>query len=65
MQESNDKEKELHNPITEIGYVTLDVNGDFSIKINGNHHRSIDDSSVITIATYIENKLKNEQSRIR
>lgn len=49
--------KAKHNPIKTLTDVVLDVDGDFSITVNGNNHLWIDDKSILDIATYIENSI--------
>lgn len=53
--------KEKQNPVVSVSNVVLDpVDGDFSLDINGNHHRWILDDEVITLADYIEKQLKTK-----
>jgi hypothetical protein len=48
-----------HNPVTSVTGVVLDpTDGDFSLTINGKEHWWISDDSVIVIANYIEEQLK-------
>lgn len=47
-----------HNPVKSVSDAVLDISdGDFSIKINGRWHNSIDKESVVVLADYIENKI--------
>jgi hypothetical protein len=63
IDEINEKKKAGHNPVNTITEVVLDeFDGDFSIKVNGRDHFWIDDQTIIQLADYIENKLKNDDS---
>ena len=62
-EEMEERQKAKHNPITEFNDVVLDpTDGDFSVTINGKEHWWIGDSSVITIADYIEKQLNTKES---
>lgn len=55
-------DKERHNPILTLTNVVLDTSdGDFSLTINGKEHNWISDDSIIEIANYIEEQLKNKE----
>ena len=55
-------DEKRHNPILTFDAVVLDpTDGDFSVTINGNEHWWISDESVVVIADFIEQYLKDEQ----
>lgn len=61
---NDERRRLLHNPVRKISDAVLDTSdGDFSIKINGKWHNWIDDQSVIVLADYIENQLKNKNGK--
>lgn len=50
-----------HNPVVSLTGMVLDhSDGDFSVCINGHWHNWIDDVSIIILAEYVENELKNQ-----
>lgn len=54
------RREKLHNPIASIKGVVLDTtDGDFSFTINGKDHLWVDQETVIVMADFIENELKN------
>lgn len=63
LQQIEDEKAKKHNPIISIENFMLDTtDGDLSIKINGKLHRCIADDSVIVIANYIEDQLKQKNN---
>jgi hypothetical protein len=62
----DEENKKKHNPIHTVEGVVLDpTDGDFSLTINGKDHLWIDKESIITIANYIEEQIKDERGRER
>lgn len=65
LQEMEERRRLRNNPVNTLTDVVLDPSdGDFSLKINGKDHLWIDDTSVIEIANYIENFIKESNEKV-